>query len=81
MFFLHNRLSSDVKALDTRLSADIKALDTRLSADIKALDTRLSKAIADIADLKLGLTRIEDRIEFSGKVVYIKPEKNSAEES
>ena len=62
MFFLHNRLSSDIKALDNRLSKEI---------------TDLKK---EVTDLKVGLNRIEDRIEFSGKVVYIKPEKNGEEE-
>ena len=60
--------------LHNRLAVEIKENRT----DIKALDTKLSK---EIADLKLGLTRIENRIEFSGKVVYIKPEKKDAEEN
>jgi len=71
---------------DTRiLSTKIETLETKLSSDLKEVRRDLSDDIKEVRDevksIDRRLIRIEDRIEFSGKTIYIQRESDEAKEN
>lgn len=79
------KLTAMIERLDTKLTTKIDDGDTKLTAMIERLDTKLTAKIEEnsksIVQLDKKLNRIEDRIEFSNKVVYIKPSTDEHQEN
>ena len=92
VFFIHNRSERDLTKLADRIEREIGNLhsevkenrtaiqnvESKLSAQIKNVESNVRK---DIEKIGHRMIRIEDRIEFSNKVVYIKPEKEEQKEN